>query len=66
MKRALSLFQSILLSFGQSINHDNALNISNYYINITYYLSCLQKLTVFTCIGVNTSGVRGFVDIIML
>jgi len=32
--RALSLFQSILMSLGQSINHDNALYISNYYINI--------------------------------
>jgi hypothetical protein len=32
--QALSLFQSILLSLGQSINHDNALYISYYYINI--------------------------------
>ena len=31
--QALSLFQSILLSLGQSINHDNALYISNYYIS---------------------------------
>ena len=30
--QALSMFQSILLSLGQSIiNHDNALYISNYY-----------------------------------
>ena len=27
-----SMFQSILLSLGQSINHDNALYINNYYI----------------------------------
>jgi hypothetical protein len=31
--QALSMFQSILLSLGQSINHDNVLYISNYYIN---------------------------------
>ena len=31
--QTLSLFQSILLSLGQSINHGNALYISNYYIN---------------------------------
>ena len=30
--QALSMFQSILLSLGQSINHDNVLYISNYYI----------------------------------
>jgi hypothetical protein len=30
--QALSLFQSILLSLGQSISHDNALYIGNYYI----------------------------------
>jgi hypothetical protein len=30
--QALSLFQSILLSLGQSIAHDNVLYISNYYI----------------------------------
>ena len=34
--QALSMFQSILLSLGQSINHDNALYISNYYISIFY------------------------------
>jgi hypothetical protein len=34
--RALSLLQSILLSLGQSINHDNAIYISNYYINIVH------------------------------
>jgi len=32
--QALSMFQSILMSLGQSINHDNALYISNYYIII--------------------------------
>ena len=31
--QALSMFQSILLSFWQSINHDNALYISNYLYN---------------------------------
>jgi hypothetical protein len=41
--QALSLLQSILLSLGQSINHDNALFISNYYIsrkpkNKSFYL----------------------------
>jgi hypothetical protein len=30
--QALSMFQSILLSHGQSLNHDDALYISNYYI----------------------------------
>jgi len=30
--QALSMFQSILLPLGQSINHDIALYISNYYI----------------------------------
>ena len=39
----LSLLQSILLSLGQSINHDNSLFISNYYIsskpkNESFYL----------------------------
>jgi hypothetical protein len=32
--QALSMFQSILLFHGQSINHDNVLYISNYYIII--------------------------------
>ena len=31
--QASSLFQSILLSLGQFINHDNAIYISNYYVN---------------------------------
>ena len=31
--RALSVLKSIPLSLGQSIKHDNALYISNYYIN---------------------------------
>jgi hypothetical protein len=31
--QALSMFQSMLLSIGQSINHDNALYITNYYMN---------------------------------
>ena len=35
--QTLSLLQSILLSLGQSINHDNALYISYYYINSTKY-----------------------------
>jgi hypothetical protein len=30
---ALSMIQSILLFLGQSVNHDNALYISNYYMN---------------------------------
>ena len=33
--QVLSMFQSILLSLGQSIKHDNALYISNYYIIIS-------------------------------
>jgi hypothetical protein len=33
--QALLMFQSILLSLGQSINHYNALYISNYYMNNT-------------------------------
>ena len=31
--QALSMIQSILLSLGQSINHNNDLYISNYYIS---------------------------------
>ena len=30
--QALSMFQSILLSHGQSLIHDDALYISNYYV----------------------------------
>ena len=36
--QALSMFLSILLSLGQSINHDNALYISNYYIINTFLI----------------------------
>ena len=32
--KTLSMFQSILLFLGKSINYDNALYISNYYINV--------------------------------
>ena len=39
-----SLFPSILLSFGHSINHDNALYISNYYIiNTSFFYSVKNK-----------------------
>ena len=44
--RALSMFQSILLSLGQSINHDIALYISNYYI-----IDFTQK-------GINVSDIK--------
>jgi hypothetical protein len=37
------MFQSILLSLGQSINHDNALCINNYYISrLVHHLSVMQ------------------------
>ena len=44
--RALSMFQSILVSLGQSINHDIALYISNYYI-----IDFTQK-------GINVSDIK--------
>ena len=46
--QALSLFQSILLSLEQSINHDDALCISNYYINVFYCIILYLCVNVFT------------------
>jgi len=42
--QALSLFQSILLSLGQSLSHDNTLYISNYYINVVSSTLCLSGI----------------------
>jgi len=40
------MFQSMLLSLGESIHHDNALYISNCYIIIKFYVN-LHRNTVF-------------------
>ena len=39
--QSLSMFQSILPSLGKSINHDNSLYISNYYIFLIY--TCINR-----------------------